>query len=268
MKRIAIIFLLTMLTSTGIFSQNIHSILSETPVSTDSLSLEYTDYTFQLVFGGADSLVTINFSKPVFSDSALAWLNDSVYTVTNRGTASDTIYSSPLSMADEIIIDCLTLRADFPDYFIPWVLNRTTTIITARIPVISMKYEAFSFTGGAHPSTETLFMNFDIRKQQQITLSEVIDPDKLNEFYALAEKRFREVRELEHSGSLNAAGFWFENDVFSLSPFYAFTDQGLWIHYNQYQIAPYSYGSTDLIFTAMEILSYISPNYLFMTNQR
>ncbi len=63
---------------------------------------------------------------------------------------------------------------------------------------------------------------------------------------ALAEKQFRKNHNLTASESLTAAGFNFDNDKFALSSNFGFTQKGIIFYYNNYDIAAYSEGASEL----------------------
>lgn len=69
----------------------------------------------------------------------------------------------------------------------------------------------------------------------------------------IAEKEFRKVREMKPEESLEDAGFWFENNKFSLNDNFAITEEGLIFYFNSYKVAaPYAAGPTEIVLNYRE----------------
>ena len=62
-------------------------------------------------------------------------------------------------------------------------------------------------------------------------------------FTLLAEKYFIEQNNILLTKNYNELGFWFENNKFQLSPNFYIENEAIHFFYNQYEIAPYSFGN-------------------------
>ena len=78
----------------------------------------------------------------------------------------------------------------------------------------------------------------------KLTLEDIIS-DK-QQLTGLAEKKFREMKNMGETDSLKDAGFWFDGNKFALSENFGVTETGLLFFYNPYEIAPWAMGSTEL----------------------
>ena len=58
------------------------------------------------------------------------------------------------------------------------------------------------------------------------------------------------------------AGFYFENDVFTMTPNFAITKSGLKFLYNPYEVAPYALGQQEIIIPYRDLEALIKPNGL------
>jgi hypothetical protein len=63
----------------------------------------------------------------------------------------------------------------------------------------------------------------------------------------IAEQIFRKVKEIPDTASLNENYFEFPDDTFQLNKNYGFKKEGIVFYYNNYEIAPYAAGPTDVV---------------------
>lgn len=109
---------------------------------------------------------------------------------------------------------------------------------------IELDLSEWDYTGGAHGNGIFYVKLFDINSARLLTLEDFIsDIDQLN---AIAEKYFRKLMGLDTDANLSDAGFWFEEDVFSVNDNFFFENNNLVFYYNTYEIGPYSGGPTQL----------------------
>ena len=93
--------------------------------------------------------------------------------------------------------------------------------------IFSIDYTEYAFTGGAHPNTFVSFKNFNLNSGEEITFDELFSLEKQRDLTKIA-------------------GFWFENNEFSLNDNFLITEKGLVFYYNNYEITAYAFGPTEL----------------------
>ena len=76
-------------------------------------------------------------------------------------------------------------------------------------------------------------------------------------FKVFAEIKFRNKFEIPKDQPINSTGMFFENDVFQISQNIFFTEEGILLHYNPYEIAAYVDGSRDLLIKYDEANDYL-----------
>ena len=76
------------------------------------------------------------------------------------------------------------------------------------------------------------------------------DVDELN---VIGELYFRKMFDLSPNEDLGDAGFWFDNNQFSVNENFSFSNSVVTFHYNTYEIAPYANGPTDLEIPIREV---------------
>jgi len=171
-------------------------------------------------------------------------------------------YLHPDSIFSELSRQYQDLLNNFSDYNIPWRLNRNASIFYKRGQVISIRMKEFSFTGGAHPNSVTRLKSFDVKQKSTLTLANIIQSGKISILTHKAERKFRTLKNLSSSEDLKDAGYWFDNDTFSLNQNFALTKNGLEFYYNNYEIAPYVEGATKLVIPYSELKGILNVKYL------
>lgn len=118
----------------------------------------------------------------------------------------------------------------------------------------------YTYTGGAHGSTEHSFSNLDLQKMKPITLQDMFTPLGIQQLPALIDKKFRTDRKLKPSASLKEAGL-FNDKINSASKEYFVTPLGIGFFYNQYEIAPYAAGAIEVFLPFSTLQTYILPAF-------
>ena len=227
-----------------------------------TLGYIYKEHNFK--YGKCDSAyndcVKINIKTIEITNSTFPSVKDSIQRKVKEFALSAAVneieYNSFEELQDSIVENYKSIRKAIPDMNIGYELNRNVTVTTDTLGVLALKFYQFSFFGGAHPNYFTEFSNIDLSTGKEIKLNTLLTPgyqDKLNE---IGEKKFRELRKLKPDEDLQQAGYWFENSKFKLNENFLITKEGIIFFYNPYEIAPYSYGTCEILieFTAIKDL--------------
>ncbi len=120
-------------------------------------------------------------------------------------------------------------------------------ILSFNHDFITIKMTGNTYQGGAHGTEITKMATFDNSTGEQVTFDITIN--NKNDFKQLVEKKFREKRI-----DIFKNGFDFDTVFsFKLPENYAFVKEGILIHYNHYEITPYSLGTTSFLLPFNEI---------------
>lgn len=125
---------------------------------------------------------------------------------------------------------------------------------------ISIEWDSYFFTGGAHGNTYTTYLNFDTQTGEQIDIESLIN--NFDSFENFVEEAFRKEHKISKDVSINDTGFWFDNDTFYVSNNVGFTNEKIIIVYNTYEIAPYSTGAITLEIPLEEIEPFLNDSVL------
>lgn len=132
----------------------------------------------------------------------------------------------------------------------------TVTEIFQHKNVLSLEFQSYLFTGGAHGYGSTHFKNFDKQTGEEISVeSSFKDYDA---FLKFAEAAFRKEQKIENGVSINNTGFLFENDTFWLPKSMGITEKEMVFMYNPYDIASYAEGPIVFTIPLKSVKPYLS----------
>jgi len=143
---------------------------------------------------------------------------------------------------------------DFPDASEPvWELNIETEITYQSEAIITIAISTYVFEGGAHGNDQIKFLNLDAKTGQPFSQSDLITNEK--DFKTLAESYFLKSLEIENS-DLKMEDYFF-GEPFHLPENIGFSDDGLVLLYNVYEVASYAQGYTEFVIPFEDVESYL-----------
>lgn len=133
------------------------------------------------------------------------------------------------------------LQKQAPEETVGWVVEIEGQVLFQNKHLASIAFDCYSFTGGAHPNSFTRLINFDLKTGKPLRWQDVLlDEGSLK---TRAEGYFKQARKMPPEADLFEEGFFWEG-FFVLPENFAFTEQGLLLHYNPYEVAAYAVGPT------------------------
>ncbi len=168
---------------------------------------------------------------------------------------------SAADMAENFAKEYRQIQIEMPDYSLPWESRRSVKVIVNEQGLFEMEIKGSSFTGGAHGNSFTYFHLFDFDNGKLLEINDLIKPKALRTLTKSAEQKFRAQQNLKPDQSLDAAGFFFENDEFALPETFRYHENGLTFLYNPYEIAAYSMGEIKVEFSSEEIKDWVRAEY-------
>jgi hypothetical protein len=129
---------------------------------------------------------------------------------------------------------------EFPDASADWSIEIVVNPVFSSAKVATLDLSTTSYTGGAHPNSRRQLVSFAVDGGQLLGAADLTaDLDALT---TVVERRFRDARGLAPDDDLEAAGFWFPDNRFTLPDNLGLIADGLLVHWDAYEIAPYSMG--------------------------
>lgn len=148
------------------------------------------------------------------------------------------------TVCSQFIKEYSKLVSDMPDYSTPWDATAIGKTGYQSDKVINLTIDYYSFTGGAHGNGGSLSYFVDPKTGKQIKKEDLFTDVKA--FTQLAEQKFRAQQKIPSGSNINETGYWFDKDSFYLPKNIFYTDKGILLLYNQYEIAPYADGPIEL----------------------
>jgi hypothetical protein len=210
-----------------------------------------------------DDPSSVSFSYPVITSAPSEALKTALTQAINdflTAPAGDGEKSStPEAAADEFLAQARSTRKENPADALPWSLSRSAEIAYQDPKVVSLRLSEEAYQGGAHGLTTNRYASFDPATGRRLGLSDLVTPEGEARLAEIGERELRKVHQLPSEQSLEEAGFTFEGNKFALSQEIAVLAEGLAIHYNPYEIAPYALGPTEIVVPRSELAPLAKP---------
>ncbi|MFD2569557.1 DUF3298 domain-containing protein [Spirosoma soli] len=121
-----------------------------------------------------------------------------------------------------------------------WELKTKADTVYAGEKALSVKFETYAYTGGAHPNSNLSFYTFDRETGRSLTLGDMVSDTTA--LLGVVEKAFRKQQELLPQYNLEERGYFLRDGRFFLPANVAMGRDGMIFYYNPYEIAAYAVG--------------------------
>lgn len=155
----------------------------------------------------------------------------------------------------------------YEDYFWKTAAPRDSTVLSAKaryrnryLTVVELNSFQY-FTGAAHGISATQFLNWNNQDQKVLGLAQILQPGQHNA-YVQALQQAHTVWLGSNPDATRDPDAYNRMWPFQPSENFGFTDQGLVVKYDSYQIAPYSSGQPELLIPYAQLHGIIRPEYL------
>lgn len=147
------------------------------------------------------------------------------------------------------------MKKTYPEETLGWMAEIKGDVEHRSEQIINIKIEHTTYTGGAHGYHGFSSLLFDPKTGKTIEKEELFN-DK-TAFMAFAEKEFRKKYQISEKSPINATGLMFEEEKFQLPLNIFYTDRGLLLYYNSYEVASYADGPKEIVFPYESVKSYL-----------
>jgi len=131
---------------------------------------------------------------------------------------------------------------DFPEGSAPWILNVESEVIYQSEEIITISLNIYIDKGGAHGNDNIQFLNFNPSNGNLYTQNDIIK--NRDDFGGLAETYFNRSIKSEASDNPLTEDYFF-GEAFQLPKNIGFSNDGLILLYNVYEIASHAQGYTE-----------------------
>lgn len=178
--------------------------------------------------------------------------------------SGDTTVKSLNELAESFGSNFINYKSEYSGAEQSWEIQGTVSVIYNNHSIISLQTDLYSYTGGAHPNSQTYYSNFNSKDGRRIFLSDILIKNFEDKLNAAAEKIFRENNKLEPNQNLEEAGYWFTGGKFYLNENFGIKTDGLAFYFNSYEIAPYSMGPTEILIPYSHIINLVKQDGLLI----
>lgn len=149
--------------------------------------------------------------------------------------------------------DYKSFRTDFPEAAQEWTFETVAKVTHQSDSLICVRFENFSYLGGAHPNTVVIYLNLDLSENADVLVHEKMLTDR-HKLLTMAETKFRQHHEVNPAVKLEDDGrFFLDEGKFFLPAAMGYEGEEFVLLYNAYEIGPYAMGRTELRFPLEEL---------------
>ncbi|MGB6105986.1 MAG: RsiV family protein [Pusillimonas sp.] len=156
---------------------------------------------------------------------------------------------------------------DYEDYFWKTAAPRDSTLLAAKtryrnnsLTVIELNSWQY-LTGSAHGISATQFLNWDNRAGKVLGLERILQPGQYDGYVA-ALRQAHSTWRASHPDARRDLDAFNRMWPFQVSDNFGFTDHGLIVKYDSYQLAPYSSGQPELLIPYAALQGVLRPEFM------
>ncbi|MCK8140626.1 DUF3298 and DUF4163 domain-containing protein [Flavobacterium sp. I-SCBP12n] len=148
------------------------------------------------------------------------------------------------------------LQKEYPNDKFGWEADIKGSVKYQSENILNIEINHYTYTGGAHGYQGLRSLLFDINTGKSISNDQLFTNSEA--FKAFAEKKFRAKYKIPANKPINATGLMFEKEKFQLPQNIFFTDKGLLLYYNSYEVASYADGTKEILLSYKEVNDYLA----------
>ncbi|HPO50666.1 MAG TPA: DUF3298 domain-containing protein [Spirochaetota bacterium] len=135
---------------------------------------------------------------------------------------------------------------EFPDIPQTWGMEKRANFMGVLNDTLSIEFNLYSFSGGAHPNYFTTYANYNLNSGEKLTVKDIVYDGKYEELVKIAEEQLKKDKEIEAGFSLADLGYYFPEDTFYLPDNFLIKEKSIFFYFNIYEVAPYVLGPTEI----------------------
>lgn len=205
-----------------------------------------------------DAEVAINYPKAEGNKDVSERINTTIenYIVSQTNFSEDSLTNVSIKEAVERFnSEFNTFKSNFPDSPQKWEAFIDGEVTYRSPEVICMAINSYLDTGGAHGNTNVRFFNFNPQTGELYSKRELIS--NVNELSKLIESKLKERGKSKAESPME--DYFFGKD-FQLPETIGYSDEGLIVLYNPYEIASYSQGIIEFTIPYSEVSTFLQIN--------
>lgn len=194
----------------------------------------------------SDAKISINYPKAIGTKDVSKKINDKIeHVIANEMNMADTP-ENDISLSDAVSQfnqEYKSFKEDFDDSSQKWEVKVDGEVAYESADVICVSLQTYIDTGGAHGNGKVTYLNFDPQTGALLSNKDLIND--MAEFKKISKKAFKAQKEPQDKDETTEDFFFGEE--FQLPANIGFSEAGLVLLYNNYEIASYAQGITKII---------------------
>ncbi len=203
--------------------------------------------------------IVINYPKAIGTKAVSEKINQRIeHVIANEMNMADTPENN-ISLSEavsEFDKEYKTFKKDFQDSGQKWEVKVDGDVVYESAEVICVSLQSYIDTGGAHGNSRVTFLNFNPENGALLDQNDIIND--LTKFKKIAEKAFKDQTKPKDNDE-TIEDFFF-GEEFQLASNIGFTEEGLVLLYNNYEIASYAQGTTEIVLPYSQIRDLLKLN--------
>ncbi len=206
-----------------------------------------------------DAKIVIDYPKAIGTKDVAHKINQQIeHVIANEMNMADTpendiSISEAVSQFDK---EYKSFKNDFQDSSQKWEVKVDGQVIYDAPEIICVSLQTYTDTGGAHGNGRTTYLNFNPETGALFEQKDLIK--NLDQFKKVAEKAFMDQTKPKDNDE-TMEDFFFGED-FQLPSNIGYTNNGLVLLYNNYEIASYAQGITEIVLPYDQIKEHLKVN--------
>ena len=133
------------------------------------------------------------------------------------------------------------ITREMPELTANYEVEVTDTVLFQNDKYLTLRMDAYSYTGGAHPNSVAAIATFDLETGKRLRPIDLVKD--LEKLYEQAEGKFRETQREAFEDGFHFTESW----PFTIAENVGLTTDGLFFCYVPYEVAPYAMGFTEFV---------------------
>lgn len=213
----------------------------------------------QLIEKSDGASFAINYPKAIGTKAVAEKINHQIeQVITNEMNMNET-HENNMSVSEaisEFDKEYKAFKKEFQDSSQKWEVKIDGEVIYESPEVICVSLQTYIDTGGAHGNGGVTFLNFNPETGALLNQNDIISNQA--QFKKIAEKAFKEQTKPKDNNETIEDFFFGEG--FQLPSNIGFTEDGLVLLYNNYEIASYAQGITEILLPYNQIKDVLKVN--------
>jgi hypothetical protein len=169
-----------------------------------------------------------------------ATINERIVAVLSSGPPSSARTLEELG--NDFIRDFVEFQKESPALGLGWYFDGNVSVLISSDTLISLQVDNETFTGGAHGSFTTRFVNVDPATGTAYLLGALLAPGYQDELNRLGREDYMRQKMPEADSATIS-----ESTAFKLNDNYGFRKEGIVFYFNDYELGSYAEGPTEIL---------------------